>query len=255
MASIIRSPRFGRRARRLSVRGSSENAPGNQTGPVLADNDRNAPEIDIAADPVAQLESDNALLRRQLAESGARADRLETELEALRLEIERQDESKDYQLGLESGREEAQAGLKAERESMTAVLESIHEQGQQYLQQLEETNVEVIFAAVSKMVARVAGDADYLRDLVSEQLKQVKSPDSVVVRVAPADHQALTGQEDAGANNLTGSLRFVPDDHIQFGGCIVEAERGGLDARLEIQLQQFKEMLLDVYNRRQLGDR
>lgn len=250
MASIIRSPRFGASARRLSARGK-HGEPGASAPPG---DDAAAAQADVSLDPAAQLERDHDSLRRENSELGARVASLEAELEALRQQREPQDYALGYELGQEAGAEQARAELKAERDSIAAVLESVHAQGQRYLQQLEDSNVEIIFAAVSKMVARVAGDADYLRDLVREQLKQLAAPGAVVVRVAPADFQALAEQEDADAKNLSDNLRFVPDDHIQLGGCIIEAERGGLDARLEIQLQQFKEMLLDVHARRQAGE-
>ena len=181
--------------------------------------------------------------------------KLKAKIAELEQTNEERDYSQGYQLGLEAGREQAGREQQTIRESLVSVVEDLQAQGQRYLDQFEQVNVEVIFATLGKMIAASARDADYLTNLVREQVKILGAQSKVVVRVAPQDFQALFENDDINPGTTQiDHFQLVADDHIQLGGCIVETERGGLDARLEIQMQQFKDMLLDVYRRKRAGE-
>jgi flagellar assembly protein FliH len=67
----------------------------------------------------------------------------------------------------------------------------------------------------------------------------------VLVRLAPGDADLLRTMHGE-MTRLAGikGLEIVSDEGIELGGCLLETARGGLDARLETQVQRLRELLL-----------
>ena len=67
----------------------------------------------------------------------------------------------------------------------------------------------------------------------------------MLVRLATADADLLRDMHGE-MTRLAGikGLEIVADDSIALGGCLLETARGGLDARLETQVQRLRELLL-----------
>ena len=247
MAGIIKSPRFAAQARLLETRASSADevdSVAEDVNAIAAVETAEPAKPDIA---YQTLERRNAELESMVSQLQARIDELEQD-------SARQDYAQGYEQGQLAGYAEARTGLQEEIKSIATILENVHEQGQVYLRQLEQVNVESIFTAVSKIIGKTVEDSEAVRQLVREQLSRLATQNKIVVHLAPQDYQLLLDGKSAENGPASENVRFIADDHIQYGGCIIETDGGGLDARLEIQMQQFKDMLLDVYARRQAGD-
>lgn len=242
MASIIRTPKFDREARLLSER-SAPTAAGRQQ-----------PVGDEPDAPSREAQQQDALARKN-TELEATIVQLRAQIDALQEEGEQRDYAQGFDLGREDAITQVRAAVQDEIDSLESVVDSIRQQAEAYLRNLEQINVESIFAAVGKIIGKSVEDPDTIRALVQEQLQQVISQHRIILRLAPQDHQFILDNSQSGPDPLLAeNIQLVADDHVQYGGCIVETDGGGLDARLDIQMQRFREMLLDVYARRQAGD-
>jgi flagellar assembly protein FliH len=68
----------------------------------------------------------------------------------------------------------------------------------------------------------------------------------LVVRVAEGDHDIIRDAlAAADAPALPNLLELLADPLVAPGGCLVESDTGTLDARLQTQLQQLMQILLD----------
>ena len=91
----------------------------------------------------------------------------------------------------------------------------------------------------------LALDPAAVADVVAEALRHAGEPRELVVRCAPEDLEAL----ERGKPRLTERcraaqlVRFVADERVARGGCIVETELGVVDARLSTQLESIERAL------------
>jgi flagellar assembly protein FliH len=110
---------------------------------------------------------------------------------------------------------------------------------------MEDLAVAVAFEAVCKVLGESAVTADGVRAQVRQAVASTKNKERVVVRLHPADLSAL---RDAGALNALvpgeKTVTWTADNSIELGGCVVETDGGGLDARLETQLERMRTTLL-----------
>jgi|GEM_PF-6891656 len=244
MAGIIKSPSFDAQARLLLANAAAQ--------PIKTDAGSGRA---IAALDGLSSEAMLQTAQQKNTELEATIEQLQAKVEQLEKTNTLQDYAQGYEEGLKSGIAATKEELQSEIESVVSIIENIHQQGQVYLRQLEQVNVESIFAAVIKIIGKTAENSESVRQLLHEQLKRLAAQNKIIVRLALQDYQLLCGHGETAESNLRSeNLQFVADDHIQYGGCIIESDGGGLDARLEIQMQQFKNMMLDVYARRQAGE-
>ncbi len=155
-----------------------------------------------------------------------------------------------FRTGLEAGRKESRQELEQALKQIDDLLHALAETRGTLLHEAEDGAVEVVFEAVTKMVGYASTDRQIAYNLVREAIEQVKGRDRLIIRVSNQDydmvHTALS--QPGTAESLAKSLTVVADNLVQLGGCLIETESGSLDARLEIQLQRLRDMLLSVRN-------
>src|SRR5206468_3048977 len=87
--------------------------------------------------------------------------------------------------------------------------------------------------------------ADAISDVVGKALAHAGDPRDVLVRINPADLEAI----ERGKTRLVEKIRaarsvtFRGDEAVTRGGCIVETELGVVDARLSTQLDAIERAL------------
>jgi flagellar assembly protein FliH len=145
------------------------------------------------------------------------------------------------------------AGLRAEIEAqgrreaagLLAAAKSLRGERAALLTEATEGVVELAFA-IARTVLRREVEADPLAvvPLVRELLQRSASAGGLVVRLAPRDHEAIARHLTAlpEAKGMEG-LRLRSDPQITPGGCLVEAEEGRLDGRIETQLERIEAAL------------
>jgi flagellar assembly protein FliH len=81
--------------------------------------------------------------------------------------------------------------------------------------------------------------------MVRQATLSTQRDEKVLIRLHPSDH-ALLKKGGALPDELpTGAtLSWVGDPIVALGGCVIEAEKGELDARLETQIQRLREALV-----------
>jgi len=108
---------------------------------------------------------------------------------------------------------------------------------------LEEDAVELAFAVVCRLLGQQAASRAGIGALLQVQLAALRERRGLTVRLHPADCALMAAAEaDGGAP----PLRYVPDAGIALGGCLIDGPAGTLDARLEYQLQQLRQALLQA---------
>jgi flagellar assembly protein FliH len=133
--------------------------------------------------------------------------------------------------------------LKAQLATALAGLGDAH---QRLRQDLEQTCIDIAFAAAVKVFGRLSVDAHAVHGAVQQALAQAGSVADVQVRLHPADAQLLgrllDGPDAPAWPAELGAL--CADPAIPAGGCVIRSAHGDVDARIETQLASLAELLI-----------
>jgi flagellar assembly protein FliH len=157
---------------------------------------------------------------------------------------------KGYQAGLEAAGKQAHQERDAALAEVRAVVRSLAELHDALLLEMQDGAAESVFAAVAKILGRAAVAQSLALAVTTEAIAQVTSRkhgrSRLVVRVAEGDHDIIRDAlAAADAPALPNLLELLADPLVAPGGCLVESDTGTLDARLQTQLQQLMQILLD----------
>lgn len=173
---------------------------------------------------------------------------LEEEVRQRELKVREEAIHAARQQGLEEGRALSKKELETSLKQIGEIVESLKDLRESLLSEMENTAVEVIFEAVTKIVGQAAVDYSLAKNMTHEIVEQVRGRQQLTIRVSPRDFEIVqTALSKTGITELSSKeVHVIPDNIVQLGGCVIETEAGSLDARLEIKLQRLKDMLLSV---------
>ena len=156
-----------------------------------------------------------------------------------------------YQQGLVAAQKEEDARvtkeLNAEFKKVNQFMRQLSETVDQRIAHLEVEALELAFSSLCKII----GDAESFRSIAVETIKhavsQLTGRGLVTARVHPDDilwlSQVTNATDPQFNSRINGKITWIPDTDIELGGCILETSNGSIDARLETQLEQLKELI------------
>jgi flagellar assembly protein FliH len=232
MGPILRSPAISEQKRKLGSKfGVVAPAPARPpTSPPVAP----VPALARHDEQVVQL---TAKIRAEL-----RAE-FQGEADALRDQARQQGMAEGRAAGEEDGRRSLDAAV-AELQAVTAKIPQALAAG---IRGVEDIAVAIAYEASCKMMGDMAHLREGILALVQQAAAYAHNVESAVVRLGTRDFITL---REAGA--LTDTLpsglavRWLADDGISVGGCVIETDGGDIDARLDMQFDRLRQTLLRV---------
>jgi flagellar assembly protein FliH len=214
--------------------------------PEVATPARRDHDAELASSLDAQVRAAAARAEMQAAEilNGARAQaaRMIADAEAQVARVERE--------AMERGLDEARAAMGAEVSAAVADLReqlarSLNEVAALRITMAEQSERELVHLALEiakKVVHReVAIDPDIPLTLARLALARLQRV-AAVVRLHPEDFEYVSARREE--LRATAMIELVSDPAIGRGGCVVESERGDIDARIEQQFANIERGLL-----------
>jgi len=134
------------------------------------------------------------------------------------------------------------------RRLVQAILSGFARQRRELLTELQPYVVRIAVEVARRIVQReLRTDPGMVSRTVRSALEQVALASETRVRVHPLDAQVLQSsiREIVQAPDEAASLQIIPDGSIERGGCVVESDRGIVDARLQTQFEEVQARLLD----------
>jgi flagellar assembly protein FliH len=150
-----------------------------------------------------------------------------------------------YDLGQVEGSEKAfqecKTDLLSQLKGLEDLLKRIEDLKVQLLKDNEATLVRLVFLTAKKIALK---DLEEHREAVVKILKdvvgEVQSDERVVVRLNAQDLLFIEGLQEKGEQKIESLMRvkFIVDDNIKPGGCLIETEYGNVDATLEERVER-----------------
>jgi flagellar assembly protein FliH len=143
-------------------------------------------------------------------------------------------------VGFESGAKKADSVI----DSLSQVLEQLVDLRQELYQEIEKEVTQLALSIARKIVCHeVKTTRETVTCVAREALSQVDNPGKIKIKLNPADLQFVKDTQDqlSHFSNHVDKIRFEAEESIQSGGCLIETDRGDIDARIEKQFQAIEE--------------
>ncbi len=144
--------------------------------------------------------------------------------------------------GKEEGERQALVQVAGKLELLATLVEALETSRLNTLEQTEDMLVEVAYTAVCRIVGNAAATPAGLLEIVRGIARDGHAASKLCIRLHPQDLKML--QEEDGI--LDARMTLQADSTVELGGCMVDSDKGTLDARLETQLQRLAEVLSSV---------
>lgn len=235
---------------------------------------RGAPRVG-AASPLQRSGSEKpvpAAAGRGLPDPDANREQARQEAHADGYEAGRAQGEKDgYEAGLKQALErsalEHRAALESNRagqqkladalEKMQQMAESVARQKAGFLEGAEDDMVALVFEAFCRVLGETAASRDMVRSGVVNALAHWRGKAALEIHVHPEDLKWLEGDKDWStrvAAHAHHTIRWMANAELAVGGCMLRSTEGALDARLDVQVEAFKTMLLQTRAARRTED-
>ena len=174
--------------------------------------------------------------------------RKEEDLEALRREFYEEGFAEGEKAGIERGKKDVETQVErflTSIEEIVALKKNLYEGS-------EEELVDLILAAVNKIVRKELDlDREIVAGVIKGALKNLAGKKDILIRVNSQDYFYILEHKErlfAEDGNLR-DVRFEEDDSVGIGGCLIESGSGEVDARIEKQLEMLEEAMRSARSR------
>jgi flagellar assembly protein FliH len=209
---------------------------------------------DLEARLGAHVEQVRAETRRMIEDA-------EKEADAVRLAAQKMGFEAGRQAGLGIAQEEITRRVEALAnrlvdERLSTVLPALKQASEllaserdRWLAEWETAAVRLSVAIAEKVVRHeLAVRPEVGTSIVTGALELVSGAARIAIRMNPADLE-LFGEyieRASGALASCGEAKFVPDESVSRGGCVIESQHGTIDAQVETQLERIMAELLQA---------
>lgn len=174
-----------------------------------------------------------------------------------------QGEKDGYEAGLQQALERSELdrraaleSIRAERQKLADALEKMQHMAQAvsgqktaFVEGAEDDMVALVFEAVCRVLGETAAMRDMVRAVVVNALAHWRGKAALEIHVHPQDLEWLEADQDLSARfaaHAHHAIRWVASAELALGGCMLRSPEGALDARLDLQLEAFKTLLLQT---------
>lgn len=187
-------------------------------------------------------EEAQALIKQAKAESEALVAAAQHEAQSIRAAAEKEGYQAGYQEGLSRGLE----GAKHARTQAVKVLKEARKLKNKIVLESEQEIVRLALHMAEKIIRKsVELDPAIVVSIAQEALRRLCENQDYIIFAHPSDAELIREKKDELMANLDhrATLRILPDESIEKGGCRVVTEDGELVATINSQLQELKRLL------------
>lgn len=139
---------------------------------------------------------------------------------------------------------QAEAAYQARARVLEDLIAALPRQIEARLAAAEDDMLALCFEAVCRILGEQAIRPEILRSQLASVIEGLGGRKLVAVHLHPEDLAALKRDQGSRAVHTEGSdIEWIASAEVTLGGCILQSPEGGLDARLETQLQVLRHLL------------
>ncbi len=186
--------------------------------------------------------------REQLLRSAAK------EAESLKQEASEAGHREGHEKGYQEGKEEAQKEMKDSlletNKKAEQTLRTAREAADYYMEHAEEDIARIVMQVAEKVIPQHFLDVpQVILPAVRQAILKVRDQKEVNVHVAPDGYDMVLMARDEFRSLLTDGtavLEVTSDESLKPGDCVIETPNGGVDARLQTQIELIRQAVQGV---------
>ncbi len=190
-----------------------------------------------------------AAAERALAEAEAKIQAMETQARARVDEVTKDAHKKGWDQGREDGFKEGKNEVERLVNRIHVILERAMDKRSEILEQTEGQIVELVLLIARKVVKTISeNQKNVVISNIAQALRKLKTRSDVIIKVNLADLQLASDHAKDFVEMAENAKRItvVEDSAIDRGGCVIETDFGEIDARIQSQLHELEEKILDI---------
>ena len=164
-------------------------------------------------------------------------------------DIEEEAYQRGWQAGSQDGRKHAEEEYQARLQEAQDLLDKAAEERQSIIAGSEDEIVQLAVTVARKIISHeLAVNPDTIVDIVKRAIDKTGDREELTVRVNPENLEStINAQEDISLSSKgIRKLKILADSTVAPGGCVVETQSETVDARVERQLSEIEQALMEV---------
>jgi len=147
--------------------------------------------------------------------------------------------------GIRKGIDQEKKNLSQTLESVTKLINDLKILKDEFFENYEKEIIDLIFLIAKKVIHReVDINREIIVSVLRDTIKDVRDKEGIKIRLNPKDyHYIMETSPDFLSKFCDMKNTLIEDEEIKQGGAMIETRSGGIDARLDRQLNKIKEML------------
>ncbi len=186
---------------------------------------------------------------KAISAAEAKIRELELQAQARIDEVTKGAQKKGFDHGREEGFKEGKNEVERLINRMHTMLERAMDKRGEILEQTEGQIVELVLLISRKVVKTISeNQKNVVVSNIAQALRKLKSRSEVIIKVNLADLQLTTEhvKDFIELAENAKKISVVEDSSVDRGGCIIETDFGEIDARIQSQLHELEEKILDI---------
>jgi len=164
-------------------------------------------------------------------------------------DIEDEAYQRGWQAGSQDGRNHAEEEYQIRLQEAQNLLDKAAEERHSIIAGSEDEIVQLAVTVARKIISHeLAVNPDTIVDIVKRAIDKTSDREELTVWVNPENLEStISAQEDISLSSKgIRKLKILADATVAPGGCVVETQNGTVDARVERQLSEIEQALMEV---------
>lgn len=163
--------------------------------------------------------------------------------------IKEQGLKEGMEAGFAEGMKRAEKEFRSTIDEAKKILQDALEERERIIIEAEDEIIQLSINIAQKIIGQeVNSDRALILKMVEKAFEKVRDREEISLRVNPDNLDAVLEAKEKIISSTQGinKMKVLADPEITAGGCVIETSNGTVDARVERQLQEIEQSLLEV---------
>jgi flagellar assembly protein FliH len=186
------------------------------------------------------------------------ADQIKRQIEVERQKIEEEKreifetaKQKGYETGLQLGKEQAYQEMEEQIELAKTIVENARKEFVQTVERSDHTILEIGLKTAEKILnCTLSEQPEKFNDLIKKAITETLDRKEIKIHVHPSLYEVVVHKKEEYLSPILqeAPIYIYPDQHLSYGGCIIETNGERVDASIDHQLHEVRIKLFELLN-------
>ncbi|WLV25760.1 flagellar assembly protein FliH [Aciduricibacillus chroicocephali] len=154
-----------------------------------------------------------------------------------------------FEVGLKEGRQEGRSEYDDLIERVNTILGAAQKDYEVTIEKSDHAIIELAIATAQKIMnSKLEEEPDKFAVIVSAAIQEIKDRGTITINLNPTNYEAVLNQKEELERLLThdAQLQIYLNEEITENGCVIEHAYGQIDASIDTQLKEIRDILHEL---------